>query len=192
MDAFDMDEEIVAALIGFHAFTGNDFVSSIFRKGKDHCWKIFEKSPKFISTFNLLGDAWEPTLELFDRLQEYVCKLYGSREKKVDVVRYQLFMKKNQREHKAVDLATLPPCERVFWFHCLRASTVAKIWKSATQSVVDVPALNECGWYGNGDIQWLTEPYPQEIENILVEEVGESDDEQYGSEIESDTSDEDF
>ena len=28
------------ALVGFYSFTGNDYIPSIFRKGKKHCWSI--------------------------------------------------------------------------------------------------------------------------------------------------------
>ena len=35
-----MSESKLKALIGFHAFTGNDYISSFFRKDKPACWKI--------------------------------------------------------------------------------------------------------------------------------------------------------
>ena len=33
----DLEDELIDALIGFHAFTGNDFTSSFFRKAKNTC-----------------------------------------------------------------------------------------------------------------------------------------------------------
>ena len=33
-----MNCKLKEALIGFHAFTGNDYVSSFFKKSKDTCW----------------------------------------------------------------------------------------------------------------------------------------------------------
>ena len=41
---FDIDIESTSALLGLHAFTGNDYVSSFFRKGKGKCWKLMRKS----------------------------------------------------------------------------------------------------------------------------------------------------
>ena len=32
-----------SSLIGLHAFTGNDYLSSFFRKGKTTCWKKMKK-----------------------------------------------------------------------------------------------------------------------------------------------------
>ena len=36
-----------AALISFHAFTGNDYFSPFFRKGKSVCWKVMKQHVKF-------------------------------------------------------------------------------------------------------------------------------------------------
>ncbi|KAG1714440.1 hypothetical protein GQR58_001385 [Nymphon striatum] len=47
LNSISMDDQLKRALIGFHAFTGNDYVSSFFKKGKQmpycllvvcHCW----------------------------------------------------------------------------------------------------------------------------------------------------------
>ena len=40
-----------AALIGFHSFTGNDYCSAFFGKGKQTCWKIMINNPKFLCIF---------------------------------------------------------------------------------------------------------------------------------------------
>ena len=45
-----------SCLIGFHAFTGNDFISSVFRRGKLQCWKTLQEEPNFQSSFSELGD----------------------------------------------------------------------------------------------------------------------------------------
>ena len=34
LNSIDLDDNIRAALIGLHAFTGNDYVSSFFKRGK--------------------------------------------------------------------------------------------------------------------------------------------------------------
>ena len=44
----DMPESGRKCLIGFHGFTGDDYISSFFRKRKTACWKIVEKNSKFV------------------------------------------------------------------------------------------------------------------------------------------------
>ena len=41
-------DDLKSALTGFHAFTGNDCLSCIFRKSKKLCWKALVRSNKFI------------------------------------------------------------------------------------------------------------------------------------------------
>ena len=43
------------ALVGFHAFTGNDYVSSFFAKGKTATWKKMVKDEKYIQEFREFG-----------------------------------------------------------------------------------------------------------------------------------------
>ena len=43
----DMEKDFVVVLIGFHAFTGNYYISSFFRKRKEKFWKLVEKTKKF-------------------------------------------------------------------------------------------------------------------------------------------------
>ena len=43
LNSIIMVEHLSNALIGFHAFTENNYISSFFRKGKLKCWKLVEK-----------------------------------------------------------------------------------------------------------------------------------------------------
>ena len=43
------------ALSGIHAFSGNDYVSSFFRKGKQLFWKKLLEYPDFVDVFSKLG-----------------------------------------------------------------------------------------------------------------------------------------
>ena len=140
---FNIESELLQALIGFHSFTGNDYVSSFFRKGKDLCWRLLEKQSKFQNAFATLGSSWHLSDETWTSLEEYVCCLYGVRGKNVDSVRYKLFTKKNQREHKVCDLSVLPPCRSVLYQHTLRANTISMIWKSSAIPVVDMPDISD-------------------------------------------------
>ena len=55
LNEIDMEDNHRKALIGFHSFTGNDYVSAFFRKGKSVCWKTMIKSDEFVSAFVSLG-----------------------------------------------------------------------------------------------------------------------------------------
>ena len=100
LGSVELAEQHINALLGFHAFTGNDYVSSFFTKGKKTCWKKFIQNPKFSDCFKALGKNVDLSAELFHILEEFVCLLYGSRKKEVDEVRYHMFKKKNGTDDK--------------------------------------------------------------------------------------------
>ena len=107
---FALNQANSSALLGLHAFTGNDFVSSFFRKGKLKCWKTLQKFSKFEDCFSQLGAEWDLSDSLFNELEKYVCNLYGYGEKNINKVRWLLFQKKHAKENKVIDLSALPPC----------------------------------------------------------------------------------
>ena len=64
-------------LLGMHAFSGNDYVSCFFRKGKQAIWIAANKKTEFIDLFASLGDEMAPSEELVRGLEKFVCFLYG-------------------------------------------------------------------------------------------------------------------
>ena len=54
----NIDEQLKIPLIGFHAFTGNDYISSFFKKGKSVCWKAMNKNQIFVEAFCQFGVSW--------------------------------------------------------------------------------------------------------------------------------------
>ena len=78
LSALLMEENHRSTLIGFHAFTGNDYVSSFFRKGKKVCWNTTVKEDIFIECFSELGTSWEISDMTVQLLERYACKLFGS------------------------------------------------------------------------------------------------------------------
>ena len=74
----EMSTERKRCLIGFHAFTGNDYISSFFRKAKAACWKVLEKNEKFVSTFTALGLDWNLEESMIEDLEEFVSSLWSS------------------------------------------------------------------------------------------------------------------
>ena len=71
------EDEIINSLTGFHAFTGNNYISSFCRKGKAACFKILQGSSKFQNTFAIFGNGWNVSDELLTKLGEFVCHIYS-------------------------------------------------------------------------------------------------------------------
>ena len=82
-----MEDEIVNSLTGFHAFTGNDCISSFYRKGKAAYYKIHGSS-EFQSMFAKLGTECNISDALLTKLEEFVRRIYGMRKKDVNEVRF--------------------------------------------------------------------------------------------------------
>ena len=64
LGAVELFQQRSTSLIGLHAFSGNDYVSSFFKKGKDQFWKLLEKFEKFHDCFSKLGVQYEMSEEL--------------------------------------------------------------------------------------------------------------------------------
>ena len=67
LGSIDFSSSRLNSLLGFHAFTGNDYVSSFFRKGKGICWKVLQKFSKFENTFSDIGNTIELKNEQFKK-----------------------------------------------------------------------------------------------------------------------------
>ena len=57
LGSIDFSSSHLNSLLGFHAFTGNDYVSSFFRKGKGVCWKVLQNHSKFENTLSDVGNT---------------------------------------------------------------------------------------------------------------------------------------
>ena len=133
-----------AALIAFHAFTGNDYLSSFFRKGKSVCWKVTKQHVKFETAFKLLGISWDLSEETFSMLEEFTWYLYGYKQNNISEVS-RLFSKKYGNEHKVVDLSLLTPCQSVLKLHAERPNIVSMKWRKSLQPIINIPNLSEYG-----------------------------------------------
>ena len=51
----DLQENLIDLITGFYGMTGNNYVSSFFRKGKKKCFGVLEKKEKFQEALTLLG-----------------------------------------------------------------------------------------------------------------------------------------
>ena len=85
------------ALIGLHAFSGNGYVLSFFRKGKIAFWKAMLKTAEFIELFAGLGVTTDLSGTSALNIEKFVCFLYGDqRIASVDELRHKMFCQKIQ------------------------------------------------------------------------------------------------
>ena len=141
-------------IIGFHAFTGCDSVSSFYGKGKRKTWKVLSSHPNGRDAFKTLGDAVHPTEELCQMLIEYVCALYGhERMKCVNEVRYSMFCLGSFSDE------SLPPTQDCLKKHIERAAYQAFIWKQCLLAEAAPPSPVGNGWeIRDGELRhhWMT------------------------------------
>ena len=124
--------------------------------------------------------------EIFNQLQEYVCLLYSRKTKNVNEARWQLFKQKHEKENKIIDLGSLPPCEAVLRLHTKRVNAVAYLWRRAADPLVEFPPLEENGWMSDGQIFWTEDAFPDDIEDLLTDEIY---DYEFGSDVKSNSDD---
>ena len=181
LDSIELSENQRKALIGFHAFSGNDYISAFFRKGKQICWKKMLESEDFVDTFIEVGNSLDLGDQLQVNIEKYVCNLYSSKESNINEARFKIFEKKQLRSKQITDLSNLPPCKRTLAFHLTRANYVAKLWKSSGTAMVDLPSPCGNGWCDDGKIQWTDQIYPEDIMSLLM---NDSDDDYNEDEFE--------
>ena len=175
LEKIQISDDLKKYLIGFHAFTGNDYVSSFFRKGKSTCYKVMKGNNEFREAFASLGDNWNVTEETSAELEKFVCKLYGYNERDVNKVRKKIFDKKCKQEGILTDLSVMPPRKSVLRLHTQRANYVAKIWKSSLENEANCPDITRHGWNEDGSIKWVESIFPEDIEEILLNDNYEKD-----------------
>ena len=189
------------ALGGMHAFSGNDYVSSFFRKGKAKFWKEILNHPEFVDVFSQLGTFNAVTPDLQIELERFVCILYGyPKYSSVNQVRKCMFINKFQKEHKTMELCNLPPCLENLLLHISRSNYVANIYERADRLNICLDNPCEHGWDEKGIAVWSTESFPEDVADLLLnfqefdgedeEEENiydEDDDDDVGESYESDT-----
>ena len=87
----EMDTDQKKCLVGFHAFTGNDHISSFFEREKDNVGELLKR----IEIYHYFHAVmWDLNDEIFHELEEYICPLYGCRLTKVDDAIHNIFENK--------------------------------------------------------------------------------------------------
>ena len=142
------------ALSGMHAFSGNDYISSFFHKGKPLMWKILLKHQEFMQTFANLGLFSNVTEETRSQLERFVCLLYGGKScTSVNEMRSNIFRQRFS-SGKVMDLTLLPPCQDNLNLHIDRACYIANFYSESTRlkMLLDSPSLH--GWDIEGNAIW--------------------------------------
>ena len=178
------------ALTGVHAFSGNDYVSRFFRKGKKTFWDVLTKHERFVQIFADLGLFDHVVKETKQELKEFVCLIYvGKKCKSVDKLRAKILHQKFKKE-TTFELIMLPPCSRNLEFHTGHSNYVANLYSEARQlmMLLDSPLLH--GWTANGEPEWTDQCFPDDVRDLLL--LPRLDDEvDFDEDSEEDISDED-
>ena len=132
------------ALLGFHAFTGCDTVSSFNGRGKKSCWdawKSFEESTEaFIS---ICCDPSSISSNVLKTLERFTILCYNRTSENIDInlERKDLFTKKRRT------IEGLPPTGAAIYYHTLRAAYQAgQIWAQSRKAELVLPSPSEYGW----------------------------------------------
>ena len=165
----DISPEEKAELIGFTAFTGNDYVSAFFMKGKLTCWDILRDNPRFWRVFKEVGKDWLPSESLVQQLEEFVCLLFGSRQlKSVNAVRFHQSKKKYEYVNRIIDLSLLPSCRSSLQLHIQRSCYAARIWRLSLTSCYQELAVENHGCTKDNIVQWIETAFPDDVASILL------------------------
>ncbi|KAJ4929373.1 hypothetical protein JOQ06_004982 [Pogonophryne albipinna] len=146
--------------------------SSIFIicRGKLSALKHLKENETYQEAFKRLGEAWDVSADLFDKMQDFVCRLYASSSTTSDVneLRYQLFC----AQRGEVESSQLPPCKDCLHMHVLRANYQTAIWRRCLVSEPVVPDPKGCGWTtgddGSLEIEWMQgSPAPDAVLQLM-------------------------
>ena len=130
---------LAESLPGFHSFTGCDYTSAFYKKGKIKPFAILEKnaSGEYIRCFKSLGMQRDPDINLLNR---FVCEMYScSGMSCVNDARCAIFkrmsgpkdLKNPLGKIKRIDCAVLSPCSKTLDKKIMRCHYVSVMWSKA-------------------------------------------------------------
>ena len=165
--------EVCRALIGLHAYTGCDSVSAFAGNGKTSALKLLTGNRETQDTFLELGQEWDLSPELMDKLEAFTCLMYVSKASttKINDLTYQLFCAK-----KEIESHQLPPCKDCLTKHAQRANYQAAIWRRCLEQDPQVPSPIGRGWKMEREeesdqlvVHWMEgQPAPDAVLDLLA------------------------
>ena len=125
-------------LLGMHAYTGCDSVSSLAGQGKIASLKLLKQDTELQSTFADLGAMWGVSESLLNKLEAFTCQMYATKTsvRKVNELRYHLFSSKKG----CVEPHQLPPCADILHKHACSANYQAGVWQRSLEAYPEVPS----------------------------------------------------
>ena len=86
MNGIKHDKELVSSTSGLHIHTPNEYISSFQERKTKRERKVYISSncraaPSFKKKFCKFGECWELTGDIFNGLQEFVCRLNAMSKK---------------------------------------------------------------------------------------------------------------
>ncbi|KAK3922266.1 Phosphoglycerate kinase [Frankliniella fusca] len=136
------------ALIGLHAFTGNDNVSSFYSIGKAKALSAFERLEESVEAFIALchGNVQEARNALIN----FVIALYSRSKMYPSLVacRRELFSTFDR------PIESIPPTEDSLMLHMKRAAFMAMTWFQSLQPWQELPSPSDFGWKRSADGTW--------------------------------------
>lgn len=155
------------SLLGLHAITGCDSVSSFCRIGKMKPVDVFMENPKLFTGLQELGKSKVVSKNCQDSLEKFICTVYD-RDKNISGVnelRYKLFCTKQAKNEN------LPPTKDALQQHILRSNYQCFIWRKALERQPCLPEPIDHGWElcdGSLEPVWTKEPTaPEEMLQLV-------------------------
>ena len=166
--------DVCRALLGMHAYTGCDITSAFAGKGKASALKFLTNNREIKYTFLELGQEWDLSPELMDKLEAFTCLLYAPKASstKVNDLRYHLFCAKKGD----IESHRLPPCRDCLDKHAQRANYQAGIWRRCLGQDPQVPRPFGRGWKIEMEegaeqlvVDWMDgKPAPEAVLDLLA------------------------
>lgn len=180
--AIHLGRTLCQSLASFHAFTGCDYTSAFFNKGKIRPFKLLSTHEKFQKCFKSLLDEADIFIdEKMDIVQEFTCLIYGIKNcSNVNFARFQIFQKNYSATNgtdkfikKITNFASnmIPPCWESLKQKILRTVFVNSMWTNATNPVCVKLRPESCGWMKTDStlkpVGFIGEATPLQVDDLL-------------------------
>ena len=136
-------QSLSSALLGFHALTGCDSVSSFCGKGKKRPWDTVRQNTAHQKALKLLGKDAKMKSKTCRECEKFVCSLYTTNSKAgntVNQVRFWLFCQKQLKNEG------IPPTHDSLVHHLERPKYIPLVWKKAIDAKQALLSPTESGW----------------------------------------------
>lgn len=66
-------------------------------------------------------------------------------------------------------MSLLPPCQDTLKLHYKRSNFVAALWRLSTENKINAPSPIGNGWKSDLSVEWIKEPFPEDVELLVIE-----------------------